>query len=572
MKLNDLKYLVPSSYYYMVIFLILNSFFVIILEMISIGSVPLLIMLVSDYNLVMNYFNNYEILNFLNDYEKKDFIILCCILFLFAFITKNIFLTYLNYIQNKFTKELKIATSEIILKNFLNKSFLFYLNINPSVLIRTVTTDVAHSYNYISSLIKLVREIFLVLIIFITLIFINPTIYLSTFLAYVILTSIFYFSFKIILKKRGETQQLIHSENIKNLTQLFNSIKEVKIFQKEIYFYKKFIKNIRILETVNFVNNFISSLPKIIFEIISIGVIVILMVLFILTNQSDAFIISTLSILGVTVIRFVPAFNVITVSLSSLRWFQPSVNVIVDYLKSSQENFYQKETKKKDYLRASIELKNVDFSYGKKNILESINLIINKGDKIGIVGSSGSGKTTLMNLIIGLIAPKSGEIIIDNKYLTTSKESNLLNYVGYVPQDPYILDDTIENNILFGNDLNEKNFDEAISKSQIKSLIENLPQKKQTMLGNVGSKISGGQRQRISISRALYNDPEVLILDEATSALDTNTEQNLIKDVFKNNLNKTIIIVSHRETSLNYCNKIYKIENCRLKLIDKTDN
>ena len=255
-----------------------------------------------------------------------------------------------------------------------------------------------------------------------------------------------------------------------------------------------------------------------------------------------------------------------------MRWFQPSVNVIVDYLKSSQENFYKKETKKKDYLRASIELKNVDFSYGKKNILESINLIINKGDKIGIVGSSGSGKTTLMNLIIGLIAPKSGEIIIDNKYLTTSKESNLLNYVGYVPQDPYILDDTIENNILFGNDLNEKNFDEAISKSQIKSLIENLPQKKQTMLGNVGSKISGGQRQRISISRALYNDPEVLILDEATSALDTNTEQKLIKDVFKNNSNKTIIIVSHRETSLNYCNKIYKIENGRLKLIDKPDN
>jgi ABC-type multidrug transport system fused ATPase/permease subunit len=565
MKLKDLNYLVPKSKFYKIIFLQLNSFFVIFLEMLSLGLVPILVLVITDYNFFLEKYKLYDHLGVLNSFQtfkKNEFIIILSLIFLIIFLLKNMFIILLNYLHNKFIKDLKVYTMQLLLKNFLNKNFLFYLNENPSILIRKITTDVSHAYNYLSSFMKLIRESTLVIIIISTLIYIDPILYSLIFAIFIILTIILYFIFKVLLKKKSFVQQNIHSKNLKNLTQLFNSIKEVKIFNKENYFYEIFKKNINTLEDVNFFNNFLSTLPRVFFEIISIMALVSLVISFILLGKTDTIIISTISLLAVAIVRFVPAFNLINVSLSSLRWFLPSINVIISDLKYFK-NFYQKK-KKNLFFRKQLELKDISFSYGKKIILKNVNIIISKGQKIGIVGISGSGKTTLINILMGLIKPSSGKIYLDKKLLNNDSIEILKN-IGYVPQDPYLLDDSIQNNILFGSKLDKNRLKKIIKNSQLENLVDSLKNKENSKVGNTGSRVSGGQKQRLSIARALYNHPGMIILDEATSALDQETEKKIIENVFKTNNEKTIILISHKKSLLSYCEKIFEIKSGKIK-------
>ena len=576
MKIKELKYLVPRSNYYKIVALQLNSFFVILLEMLSLGLVPLLVLVITDYKFFLEKIKIYDFFNISNyviSLEKKEFILLFAIFFLVIFLLKNLFIIFLNFMHNKFIKDLRVSTVQLLLKSFLNKPFLFYLNENPSVLIRKITTDIPHAYNYLSSFMKLIRESVLVIFIITTLIFIDPILYSSIFITFIFLTILLYYVFKILLKKRSIVQQNLHSENLKNLTQLFNSIKEVKIFNKEGFFYDMFRKNINTLENVNFFNNFLTSLPRVFFEVLSIFAIISLVVFFVLSGKSDTVIVSTISLLGVAIIRFVPAFNTISVSLSSLRWFQPSMKVIIDDLKNSSNETLNKTKIKNISIKKSINLKNLSFSYDEKKVLEEINFEIIKGAKVGIIGISGSGKTTLINLIMGLIKPSKGSIFIDDMELTNENNIiNLIEKIGYVPQDPYILDDSIQNNIIFGSTTNKDKLKKAIINSQLEDLVNSLPEKEHTKVGNTGSRLSGGQKQRLSIARALYNEPEIIILDEATSALDQETEEIIINNLFMKNKDKTFLLITHRKSSLKYCEKIYEIKENKIQTLENKKN
>ena len=219
--------------------------------------------------------------------------------------------------------------------------------------------------------------------------------------------------------------------------------------------------------------------------------------------------------------------------------------------------------------KESIELRNLSFYYDKRNqIFNKINLKIKKGEKIGIVGLSGAGKTTLINIIVGLIKQTSGDIFIDNKLLENKNLNSWKTKIGYVPQDVYLVDDTIENNIAFGiaNDkINTKKIDNAIEQSQLKTFINQLPNGKNTIVGERGVELSGGQRQRIGIARALYNEAEVLLLDEATSALDKKTELDFIEAVKNIKGEKTILIITHRFSTIVNCDRVFSINNGQLQ-------
>jgi ABC-type multidrug transport system fused ATPase/permease subunit len=219
--------------------------------------------------------------------------------------------------------------------------------------------------------------------------------------------------------------------------------------------------------------------------------------------------------------------------------------------------------------KESIELKNLSFFYDKGNqILNKINLKIKKGEKIGIIGHSGAGKTTFINIIVGLIKQTSGDIFIDNKLL---KNKNLISWkskIGYVPQDVYLIDDSIKSNIALGirkDKIDNEKIYYALKQSQLMTFVNSLPKKEDTNVGERGVQLSGGQRQRIGIARALYNNSEILVLDEATSALDQKTELDFIKAVNNIREDKTILIVTHRLSTIENCDKIFKIENGDLK-------
>ena len=185
---------------------------------------------------------------------------------------------------------------------------------------------------------------------------------------------------------------------------------------------------------------------------------------------------------------------------------------------------------------------------------------------VGIFGKSGSGKSTLINILLRLLDPEKGEVI----YNFSTKDSYKDSKISFVPQDIYLLDDTIRNNIAFGlntNDINQEAILKSIELSRLKDYVSSLEKKENTVVGNRGIKVSGGQKQRIGIARALYHNPKILILDEATSSLDTTSERKIMEEIYNIAENITLIIVTHRHKSVSDCDKIYLLDSG--KIIDE---
>tara|TARA_B100001027_G_C16184945_1_gene293295 strand:- start:38 stop:844 length:807 start_codon:yes stop_codon:yes gene_type:complete len=263
-----------------------------------------------------------------------------------------------------------------------------------------------------------------------------------------------------------------------------------------------------------------------------------------------------------------PGFNNISLSILNIKKTTPNFDYILNEYNSleekSEEIFNNFETKDMNF-KKSIIIKDLKFKYphSKKYVIDRFNLEIYAGEKFGIIGKSGSGKTTLINLISGLLKPSDGKIYIDDIDLEDI-DQRWKNLIGYVHQDTFILNDTIKNNIAFGN-YDKNDYDKkilvALKKAQIDKFVNSLEKGINTKMSDNGKNLSGGQRQRLGIARAIYNDPQLIILDEATNSLDIETEINFIDEIFSNSREKTIIFISHKIRSLNKCDRIFDLTN-----------
>ena len=255
--------------------------------------------------------------------------------------------------------------------------------------------------------------------------------------------------------------------------------------------------------------------------------------------------------------------------LNVLSNYKASIDLISSEFIEDVQNF-RKNTILKDINIKSVkefEIKNIFFSYSNsKNVIEGLSLKIKtENDFIGIYGDSGSGKTTLVDILIGLLKPTKGHYELDGNII----DNNLLkNFFGYIPQNTFLFDDTIRNNILITNRFPEnligEKFKEILKITQLNELVETLPDKENTLIGENGSRISGGQKQRISIARALMSDPKVLIFDEATSGLDKNTEDKIFENLKIISKTNSIIVISHNPNLRRYCNTIYELSEKKL--------
>lgn len=237
-------------------------------------------------------------------------------------------------------------------------------------------------------------------------------------------------------------------------------------------------------------------------------------------------------------------------------------------LEDSKEAFIDKQVY--SGFQNSVVLKDINFSYGKKQVLTNINLRINKNETIAFVGESGSGKSTIANLIVSLIKPNSGEIAIDDVSYDKLDLNTFRSKIGYITQEPVIYNDDVYNNVTFWADKTPENFvkfQNVMEKVSLMEFMNDLPEKENTQLGDNGLLISGGQKQRITIARELFKNVDVLVMDEATSALDSETEnfiQNSINDLHGY---YTIIVVAHRLSTIRKADKICLLENGKIEAI-----
>ena len=269
--------------------------------------------------------------------------------------------------------------------------------------------------------------------------------------------------------------------------------------------------------------------------------------------------------------------------VQNLKFRLPSVHLLSDEIKKFNENFnfniIHDEKKNKNFFENKdfeINLKDINFKYAKDSnlVLNNVNLKLSSNKIYGIIGKTGSGKSTLIDLISGFYKPSSGNITINGLNIFDDIKNWRKNF-GYVSQNIFLFDDTIEKNIsleIDSENIDQKRLNETLLMSSINEFVKTLPDGLKTVVGQNGSKLSGGQIQRLGISRALYQNPKIIIFDEATNALDKDTEDKILKMIQEIKKNKLIFIVTHNTNPLNICDETIKIdENGDCKFLERNE-
>ena len=517
-----------------------------------------------------------HILSYLGDPKGDPLVIMGLLSLAGIFTIKNIFLFFQILYQGTFVFSAQREVAANLFRNYLSKPYSFHLQTNSSVLIRNLTTEINSFCQYVlMPILNLTSEVLVVLALLILLLFVEPIPTLCLGLCLIGIASIFYRFTNSKVARWGKARQVADEEKIKCLQQGFGGIKQIMLGQNLDYF-------LRIFQRPNIVSGLMTKkeyifqyLPKQFIEILAISGLVGVCLFMVFQERSGLEVMAMLSLLATAGFRLIPSFSRILRNLQSIRFGWASVDVLTDEF-GEVENRDKISSKIEKIEPASFtdnfSLKNIAFSYGLNNeeLLSDLNFEAKRGECIGIVGESGVGKSTLTNLLLGLVSPSSGIMEVDGCRIKAENIRSWQQMIGYVPQEIYLLDDTIEHNIAFG--INEEVIDhsqvrEVVEKAGIPKFISSLDEGLNTKIGERGVRLSGGQRQRIGIARALYQNPQVLILDESTSALDEKTEEGILEELRLMKGKVTMIIVAHRQSTLQFCDRIYKMESGRLELL-----
>ena len=575
--IEDFKNILSREDFRYLIFLFFGMLISALIEMVGLSSIPVFILIVVDINTLIEKFPNFFAVDYIDNLSQNTLTIYGGLLLVAVFFFKNLYLTFFYFCQGKIIKNMRTNITNKVFNRYINANYSFHISNNPSVLTRSITSSVAGSVNTILSTLNVTKEILVLIVIFVLLSLNEPLVSFSVFFCLIFITGVFLFLTRKELISRGGKIEEVRKDQLKTINHALGSIRETKILNREKYLTNIFKFQINEMEKHNFFMYFLSQTPRLFLEFIAIFAIAVIAIIFVLIDLTSEQILPIISLLAVCSIRLIPAFNLIISSLSTRRFATASLKIISNALKNTpiekkfQKNNALKKNIKKNFFIDKIILDNVTFVHENSNtkILEQVSLEVKKGQSVGIIGKSGAGKSTLIDLILGLIKPVAGKIYIDSEEL----ENNIQSWqklIGYVPQDIYLLDDTIKNNIGFGldsKDINQENLLKSIKLAKLNDFINSLPEKEHTIVGNRGVKVSGGQKQRIGLARALYNNPKVLVLDEATSSLDFENERKIMEEVYTASKDCTLFIITHRHTSVFNCDIVYLIDKGRI--IDK---
>ena len=518
-----------------------------------------------------------QILEILGNPPREQIFIITMILIAIVFIIKNLVLGLFIWLQYNFAHKLQLSLSTKLYENYLKKNFLFHVKTNSSKLIRNTSNEPNTIRNAIMDLFIIIADISIVIGLILLLIYFDPITNSFIIGSLILISSIFFLLIRNRVKKWGLIRLKMSGQSLKDLTQGYGGIKEIKILGKENFFLNIFTNNLKNLVNMNILNGFLKALPKLFLELLGIFILFSLIIILTLnTENSIEKIITSLSLFTLSIFKILPSLVRILSSAQNLRFRMASIELLSDEFKK----FKNDKNIKTDSTSTAIsfgedphqlEIKNLYFSYeqeGQKG-LKDISCTIEKNSILGIFGPSGSGKSTLINLILGLIEPKNGKIFYNKKNIFENLKS-WQSIIGLIPQNIYLIDDKIKNNIALGTEEREIDINllhKSIKMAELDQFIYNLPQGIETMVGERGARISGGELQRIGIARALYRNPKILILDEATSSLDAINEKKIMNTIESIKKGKIVILISHRQSIIEYCTKIIEIESGRIKLI-----
>lgn len=551
-----------------IVIIFIGSLLAAISEIISISSIPLFVTLLIDPELFQSKILDYVEISFLINLENSELILFGGIFLTVIFIIKNLFLIILTFFQTKVIKDLNVKLTDKLYKLYLYAPYFIHLKKNNAELVRNIIGETSQVISAILKIIILFRELLVLIFVFLLVLYVDVIVTLVIFSILSACAIVFFYLTKKTIHKNAKHMQDLSTSRIKSVNETFGAIKEVKIFNIEKIFNKKFFSMNLLREHYFSVNSFLTSIPRYFLETIIIFTLIFVLMLYNYFEKDFNSLLPLLTLLSVAAVRLLPSFNSITQSLSSIKSLSPSINLVTNEIKILEKIKNEKKfVLNENFLfKNKIKFNNVSFKYpdNSLNTLTDINLEILYDSKVAIIGNSGAGKSTFINLLLGLLKPSEGSILVDGKNI----EENLKNWqsiIGYVPQDIYLMDDTIRNNITFNEEIvDDKKLKKILKLSQLESFVNSLPNGLETYIGERGTRISGGQRQRIGIARALFKDPKIIIFDEATSALDYQNENDIMREILALDIKKNLIIITHKYELVKACNKVFTFNHGRL--------
>jgi ABC-type multidrug transport system fused ATPase/permease subunit len=506
--------------------------------------------------------------------DERNIAIASIVIFSVLYAIKGLYLSALVWITSNFSYAVKAEVGNNLLEGYLYESYEFHLKRNSAQLIRNVTTEVTQfAVNAVKPSLEIASEAIVILAIGALLFTVEPV---GTIIV-VFLILISSYAFHKFTKKKliefGETRQHADGMILKSAQEALSGIKEVQLSCKEFTFFTEFSRYNGTASNSVAKLQFISQLPRMYLEVLGIFVFSVLSLFLLMKNQEYAEIVPVLAVFSLAGFRLLPSANRILSAASALRFSHPVVNNIykeIDLLKDQgAKNKNKNAEHKKINFQDVIEITGVSYKYpeSKNYSLSDVNLMIRRGESVGIVGKSGAGKSTLLDVIIGLLKPTSGSVSVDGINISDNIKG-WQTIIGYVQQDTFLLDASVKQNIAFletCEEIDNKKLTDAIDQAQLSELIENLPEGINTQLGERGVRLSGGQKQRIAIARALYRNTPIVIFDEATSALDYETESGIVSAIERLKGARTIIVIAHRLSTIEHCDRVIHLRDGAIK-------
>ena len=534
-----------------------------VLETFSFGLiVPLIGMLTQP-----NYLDRFpRVDEFLGNPSDELFAVLAMILMVLLYILKSIFLIWSLWYQKGYSTAVTTRVGSQLFENYLYQPYEFHLKKNSALLIRNAQYGSSVMSGFIDPLLTIIADTFVTIGLVSVLLYIEPIGTCSTILVFGLCAFFFRQFTNQRIRRWGEAQKHFKGMILKHLQQGFGGVKDVIIRGKEDTFVEKYSENLSGNAVV--LQRFVvaQALPRFGLEVLTIVGLSVLVSTMVFAGNGLENVLPVLALFGASAFRLLPAVNRTINNFQIMNVSRPFIDDLHEDLSLSRLD-QDKEHLEFEFKKV-IEVCNTSFKYESAAVqsLSQASLVIRNGEAVGLIGPSGSGKSTLVDILLGLLKPIEGEVLIDNKNIT----SNLRGWqksLGYVPQSIFLLDDTLRANIAFGcckNEIDEVAVREALKSAQLEDFVASLPEGLDTVVGERGVRLSGGQRQRIGIARALYHRPSVLVLDEATSSLDTETEHEVMKAVQALQGDKTVIIVAHRLSTVEYCDRLYRLDAGRI--------
>lgn len=505
-------------------------------------------------------------------YPSKSTLVLGAVVALAGvYFVKNLFLAFLAWRQAVFAFDVQARVAQKLFSRYLGQPYIFHLQNNSAQLIRNVTVESSFfcSHALVPGLL-LITEVIVLVGVSALLFYLEPLGAVVVAIVTGLPSLVFLRSSRRRVARWGAERQSHDGKRLQLIQEGLAGIKDVIMLGRGATFLRQFSVHNEVIATVGGRQLCLQQLPRLWLEFAGVCGVAVLVAVLLSQDRTPPQVAAAVGLFATAAFRLMLSLNRVLTSLNGLRYGRVVLDLMHAELKRAADPDERslEVAQEKPSFKGSFALWDVSYRYpgASEPALAGLSLEIRAGEMLGIVGTSGSGKSTLVDLLLGLLVPDSGRIEVDGKAI----HSNLASWrglIGYVPQSIYLTDDSLRRNVAFGvpeDEIDDVAVARAISFAQLDTLVAALPKGLETFVGERGVRLSGGQRQRIGIARALYRDPPILVLDEATSALDVGTESDVMRAVTALHGKKTIVIVAHRLSTVEQCNRLCRLEGGRV--------